>query len=223
MLPMALPGAAEQLPASPVNDERELIGRVLNGESEAFGLLTQRYHRSVFQAAMCHLNNVADAEECTQEAMLKAFAHLRSFRGECKFSTWLVQIAINEARMRLRKHRASLYESLDAPVTVADGSEHLPEVLDDAPGPSHELERSMLAQALARALSVLKPKYRAVFELRDIEHLSIIETAKILGISEAAVKTRLLRARLQLKRLLEPTWGKYWWQCYGQEPQRKVM
>src|SRR5499425_3220205 len=94
-------------------NQTELIRRVCNGDKEAFYELVRPYERAIFTSAMSILNNQADAEEAAQEAVLKAFANISRFRGESKFSTWLIQIAINEARLKLRKDRRHLYESLD--------------------------------------------------------------------------------------------------------------
>ena len=186
----------------PDSMETELIDRCLGGDHEAFYELMRPYERAVYFAAMGVLNNPADAEEVAQEAVLKAFNHLSRFRREAKFSTWLVQITINEARMKVRKNRAHLYESLDEQKEEGD---YLPRDLADWRDiPSEALERKELKEALKRALLSLDPKYREVLILRDVQHMSIIETAKVLGITEASVKTRLLRARLQMRDALAP-------------------
>jgi RNA polymerase sigma-70 factor (ECF subfamily) len=162
------------------------------------------YERAVYFAAMGVLNNPADAEEVAQEAVLKAFNNLSRFRREAKFSTWLVQITINEARMKVRKNRTHLYESIDEQKSSEEG-EYLPKDFADWRDiPSEALERKELQEALKRALSSLDPKYREVLILRDVQHMSIIDTAKVLGITEASVKTRLLRARLQMRDALAP-------------------
>ena len=155
-------------------------------------------------AALSIVENEADAEEVAQEAVLKAFANLRQFRAEAKFSTWLVQITINEARMRRRKDRKNLYESIDEGKTDPEGSYIPVDFADWREIPSETLEREQLKRALAKALASLGEKYREVFLLRDVQHMSIAETAKALGITEASVKTRLLRARLQMRDALAP-------------------
>ena len=191
-------------------NEAELIERVCQGESELFYELVQPYERSVFMAALAIAQNEADAEEVTQEAMLKAFANLKTFRSEAKFSTWLVQITINEARMRRRKDRKALYESTDEGKTSEEG-DYIPlDFADWREIPSEALERDQLKRALARALASLGDKYREVFVLRDVQQLSITETATALGITEASVKTRLLRARLQMRDALAPGYDGSW-------------
>src|SRR5262245_26435416 len=103
------------------NEEAELLRLVRAGDREAFYRLVQPCERAVFSATMAILNNAADAEEAAQEAVMKALANIEKFRGEAKFSTWLVQIAINEARLKLRKDRRHLYESVDEPKSDDDG------------------------------------------------------------------------------------------------------
>lgn len=184
--------------------EAQLIGRVLAGDHEAFYELVRPYERAIYFAAMGVLDNTADAEEVAQEAVLKAFNNLAKFRGEAKFSTWLVQITINEARMKFRKDRRHLYDSLDDPKNDDEG-DYLPrDFADWRDIPSEDLQRKELRAALKTALASLDCKYREVLILRDVQHLSIIDTAKALGITEASVKTRLLRARLQMRDALAP-------------------
>ena len=184
--------------------EAELIRRVCQGDQEAFYGLVRPYERAVYIAAVSILNNPADAEEVAQEAVLKAFTHLAEFRAEAKFSTWLIQITINEARSRLRKDRRHLYESIDEPRTDEEGDYSPKDFADWREIPSETLKRDELRNALKRALASLPLKYREVLILRDIQNLSIDETAEILGISEGNVKTRLLRARLQMRDALAP-------------------
>jgi RNA polymerase sigma-70 factor (ECF subfamily) len=184
--------------------EGQLIDRCLSGDHEAFYELMRPYERAVYFAAMGVLNNPADAEEVAQETVLKAFNNLSTFRREAKFSTWLIQIAINEARMRFRKDRRHLYESVDQQKRDEDGDYFPKDFADWRDIPSEELQRKELRDALKRALESLDAKYREVLILRDVQHLSIIETAKVLGITEGSVKTRLLRARLQMRDALAP-------------------
>ena len=192
------------LDPQPNDRELELIQRVCRGEHEAFYELVRPYERAIYFAAMGVLDNPADAEEVAQEAVLKAFNGLPRFRRESKFSTWLIQITINEARMRLRKEHRHLYESIDDQ-KEDEGGAYLPKDFADWRDiPSEELRRKELRNVLKRAMAALDPKYREVLVMRDVQHLSIIETAKVLGITEASVKTRLLRARLQMRDALAP-------------------
>ncbi len=176
---------------------------------ELFYELVRPYERRVYAAALAILRNEADAEDVVQEAMLKALANIRQFRAEARFSTWLIQITVNEALMRRRRERKRMTEAIDdrrdeegeyAPRDFADWREI----------PSEALERKEVRQKLAEALASLDRKYREVFVLRDMEQLNIQETAEALGISVASVKTRLLRARLMLRDLLAGGWEQGW-------------
>jgi len=201
-------------------NEAELIRRICAGEKELFYELVQPYERAVFTAAMSILNNQADAEEASQEAVLKALSHLSSFRSEAKFSTWLITIAINEARLKLRKDRRHLYESVDEPNSGDEGDYFPKDFADWREIPSESLQRKELRDALKRAMAALPEKYREVLVLRDIQQMSIEETAQALGISTANVKTRLLRARLQMRDALAPGFDGSW--ITGKEEYEKV-
>jgi RNA polymerase sigma-70 factor (ECF subfamily) len=191
--------------------EADLIARVCRGEHEVFYELVRPHERGIFMAALSIVNNDADAEEVVQEAILKAFKAIGKFRGEAKFSTWIIQITINEARMRLRKDRRHLYDSLDEARKGEDEGDYIPrDFADWREIPSEALESARLREALKNALASLDPKYRQVLVLRDIEHLSIAETAKVMGITEATVKTRLLRARLMMRDALAPGFDGAW-------------
>ena len=187
-------------------DEQALIERVKNGEHDLFYELVRPHERSVFMAAFAILQNEADAEEIAQEAILKAFTYLKDFRSEARFSTWLVQITINEARMRRRKDHKDVMMPMDQQEN--EEGEYTPKGFADwREIPSEALERKEVREALAKALASLPEKYREVFILRDVRNFSIAETSQALGISEAAVKTRLLRARLQMRDFLAPGLG----------------
>ena len=181
--------------------EQELIVRVQRGEHELFYELVQPYERRVYAAALAILRNESDAEDVAQEAMLKALANIRQFRAEARFSTWLIQITVNEALMRRRRERKGMVEGIDD--RRDEEGEYTPrDFADWREIPSEALERKEVRQKLAQALASLDRKYREVFVLRDMEQLNIQETADALGISVASVKTRLLRARLMLRDLL---------------------
>jgi len=192
--------------------EAVLIRRVLAGENELFYELVQPYERAVFIAATTILGNDADAEEVAQEAVLKSFKYLARFRQEAKFSTWLIQIAMNEAKMRLRKDRRKLYDSIDQGQLTDEGDYIPTDFADWRQIPSEALEQGELRAALKKAILSLAEKYRTVLILRDVQQLSIAETAKTLGITEENVKTRTSRARLQLRDALAPGWGGGWTQ-----------
>jgi RNA polymerase sigma-70 factor, ECF subfamily len=200
-------------------NEAELIKSVCGGEHEAFYELVRPYERMIYATAISVVKNPADAEEVCQEAVLKAFSNLSSFRAESKFSTWLVQITYNEARMKLKKARPHLYESIDDRQQNEEGDYWPKDYADWRPIPSEVLEESEVRQAVQDAINSLESIYREVLILRDVQRLSIKETTAILGISEASVKTRLHRARLLLRDSLAPGIDGYW--IKGQ-PYRKV-
>ena len=199
----ALDNPAEKL------DEEVLIRRIRDGELELFHQLIRPYESRVYSAAFAILRNQEDAEDAAQEAVLKAFKHIRQFRAEARFSTWLIQIVVNEARMRRRKQHAGVIEPIiDGP--DEEGKYTPRDFADWREIPSETLERKEVREKLAEALASPGEKYREVSVLRDIELLSIDETARSLGISSASVKTRLLRARLMLRDLLAPGLGGGW-------------
>src|ERR1700689_530786 len=188
--------------------EQQLIASVQRGQSDLFYELVRPYERRVYAAALAILRNEHDAEDAAQEAMLKAFANIRQFRAEARFSTWLIQITVNEALMRRRRERTVPMERID---DREEESEYAPrDFADWREIPSEALERKEVRQRLAEALAKLDRKYREVFVLRDMEHLNIQETAEALGITVASVKTRLLRARLMLRDLLAAGWEHGW-------------
>lgn len=183
--------------------DAQIIARVLAGERELFHELIRPYEKSVYLAAYSLLQNEADAEEVAQEAVLKAYRNLSNFRGDAKFSTWLITIALNEARGRLRHARVIEFDSIDEP--VEEGGDFTPAVISDWREVPHEaLERKEIRELLARAVESLPETYRAVFVLRDVEEMNIAETAAALGINEQLVKTRLMRARLMMQKILAP-------------------
>jgi RNA polymerase sigma-70 factor, ECF subfamily len=186
--------------------EQDLIRRVQAGEKQLFYELVKPYERRIYSAAFAILRNEAEAEDAAQEAVLKALTHIEQFRADARFSTWLTQIAVNEALMKRRKAHAEVMEPIGER-EEDDGTYTPRDFADWREIPSEVLERKEIRQKLADALSALAEKYRKVFVLRDIQHLSIEETAETLGISRASVKTRLLRARLMLRDLLAPGLG----------------
>lgn len=209
--------------ASPSEQEAALLERIRRGETELFYGLIQPCERSIYLAAYAILQNEADAEEVCQEAVLKAFSNLHQFRGDSRFSTWLVRIAINEARIRARRNRLRTAESLDDSPAGDPGGDYTPLCLADwREIPSEALERAEVRQMLAQALNSLSQIYREVVMLRDVQQRNTAETAAILGISEASVKTRLLRARLQLRdslaKKLGNTYSSSRWLRKGKKP-----
>jgi RNA polymerase sigma-70 factor (ECF subfamily) len=158
----------------------------------------------VYLSVLTMLRNEQEAEDASQEVMINAFRHLKSFRGDAKFSTWLVTIAMNEARQRLRKAKAAQLESLDESKEDREG-DFTPAVLTDwREIPSEALEKKEMRQKLREAVEQLPPIYREVLVLRDLEELNQEETASALGINVTVVKVRLHRARMMLQKMLAP-------------------
>jgi RNA polymerase sigma-70 factor, ECF subfamily len=209
-------GAAGRIPRgdSAQARESELIARTIQGDSESFYDLVHPYERSVFLTALSLVKQPADAEDVAQEAILKAFKNLSRFRQESKFSTWLTQITLNEAKMRLRKDRKRLYESLNDDQRE-DGGNYIPrDFADWRPIPSEALEQTEVREALNKALQSLPARYRSVLFFRDVQQFTIKETAELLGLTITTVKTRLSRARLRLRDALAPGFDGSW----SQEP-----
>jgi RNA polymerase sigma-70 factor (ECF subfamily) len=184
-------------------NEAQIIASILAGNSHDFHDLIRPHERSVYIMALSLLHNEADAEDAAQEAFLKAFRNLANFRGESKFSTWLISITLNEARSRLRSKKTMKMESLDDP---AEGQGHVsPALLRDwREIPSEALERQEFRLLLQQAITDLPLIYREIFLLRDVEELSVDESAEVLGITVASVKVRLHRARIMLQKKLVP-------------------
>ena len=191
-------------------NEADIIERVCRGEQEAFYELVRPYERMIYATAISIVKNPADAEEIAQEAILKAFANLCTFRAESKFSTWLLQITYNEARTKLKRARRHLYESIDNQQQNEKGDFWPRDFADWRPIPSELLEQNEIRKALQDAINSLSPNHREVLVLRDVQHLSMKEVTAILGISEASVKSRLHRARLLLRDSLAPGMDGCW-------------
>jgi RNA polymerase sigma-70 factor, ECF subfamily len=183
-------------------DEAQMIASILAGNTHEFHNLIQPYERSVYSMALSMLQNEADAEDAAQEAFLKAFRNLGKFRGEAKFSTWLISITLNEARSRLRQKKTAKTESLEE---LNEGGHVSPALLRDwREIPSEVLERGEVRVMLQHAITDLPLIYREIFLLRDFEELSVNQSAEELGISVAAAKVRLHRARMMLQKKLAP-------------------
>jgi RNA polymerase sigma-70 factor (ECF subfamily) len=188
---------------SEARDEGQMIAAILAGDSKLFHELIRPYERRVYAMALSFLHNEADAEDAAQEAFLKAFRNLASFRGEAKFGTWLISITLNEARSRIRRRDAIKMESLDEPPNNQGHAS--PALLRDWKEiPSEALERKEVRGLLHNAITALPLIYREVFQLRDVEQLSVNEAAAALGITPGSVKVRLHRARMMLQKNLAP-------------------
>jgi RNA polymerase sigma-70 factor, ECF subfamily len=187
--------------------EGNLIDRIISGHKELFMDLIRPHQRTVYATVFSLLANKEEAEDVTQETLLKGLVRLNQFRRESSFGTWLIQIAINEARMRNRKQWRVPMLSLTHN-RKDDEKPYIPRDFEDwREIPSAALEREEIREVLVKALGSLAQHYREAFVLRDIQELSTSETSAILGISPGAVKTRLRRARLMLRDMLAPGLG----------------
>ena len=183
--------------------EPEMIAAILAGEIQLFHELIRPYERSVYIIALSYMKNEVDAEDVAQEATVRAFRKLSSFRAESKFSTWLISITLNEARTRLRRQVLVRMESLEQLLDEDTGLS--PALLRDwREIPSEAIERDEVRKLIQQAVDQLPDIYREVFLLRDVEELSINEAAEALKISIPSVKVRLHRARLILQKQLAP-------------------
>jgi RNA polymerase sigma-70 factor, ECF subfamily len=189
--------------------EQALVQRVLAGERELFYQLIHPYERAVYLSLISMLKNAADAEDAAQEAMLKAYRSLHLFRGEAKFSTWLMTIALNEGRTRLGKLVRRQESSLDEEAEE-HGGDFTPALLTDwRPVPNEVLEQKELASKLESEIQALPEKYREVFTLRDVEGLEAGEVAALLQVSPNVVSVRLHRARAMMQKRLAPVLKSY--------------
>ena len=194
-------GTIQPKGGEPLTEELQLVQAAKGGDVSAFEDLVKRYDRNVFRIAQHITQNREDAEDVVQDAFLKAYQNLGQFQGQSKFYTWLVRIAVNEALMRLRRRRPERMVSLDEDVKTEDDS--VPrEVADWSPNPEQQYSQAELKDILTRTIQGLPPSFRTVFVLRDVEGLSTEEAAEALDLSIPAVKSRLLRARLQLRERL---------------------
>ena len=180
------------------SDDLDLVHASKSGDVAAFEKLVKRYDRKLLRIAQGVTHNREDSQDAVQEAFLKAYQNLSDFREDSQFSTWLIRITVNQSLMKLRKQRTIKEVSLEQDVQ-ADGSILAIEVADRAPSPEQIYGTSELRTLLTKALEGLQPILRAVFVLRDMEGMSIHQTAEVLNVSQTAVKARLWRARLRLR------------------------
>ncbi|MGH9475382.1 MAG: sigma-70 family RNA polymerase sigma factor [Terriglobales bacterium] len=189
----------------PPADEAELVRRAQAGDPAAFETIVARYEHRIYRLAQRLMGNDADAEDVLQETFLKVFSKIRQFQQESRLYTWIVRIAVNQGLMKLRGRRTNV-----VPLNEDIATEEGPIARDFAdwrPDPEQQFRTGELAAILHRGLESLSLPYRMVFQLRDVEELSTAETAEVLGVTEAAVKSRLLRARLQLREKLSRHFG----------------
>jgi RNA polymerase sigma-70 factor (ECF subfamily) len=178
-----------------------LVAQSREGNTAAFSELVRRYEGKIFRLAQHVTQNREDAEDVLQETFMKAYEHLDQFQGNSKFYTWIVRIAVNQALMKLRRKKTSKTVSLDETIDTGEDTV-VREIAAWDENPEQRFSREEIGEILDSAIEGLEPPYRSVFVLRDIEELSTEETADALGLSIPAVKSRLLRARLQLREKL---------------------
>ena len=182
-------------------EEMALVHAAKRGDVSAFEQLVRRYDRNIFRIAQHITQNREDAEDVVQDAFLKAYENLEQFQENSKFYTWLVRIAVNESLMKLRRRRSDRTVSLDEDIETEEDT--MPrEVADWSPNPEQLYKQGELKDILRKTIQGLPASFRTVFVLRDVEGLSTEETAQALDLSIPAVKSRLLRARLQLRERL---------------------
>jgi RNA polymerase sigma-70 factor, ECF subfamily len=194
-----------------------LVARAKAGELDAFEALANRYERRVYALALRMLRHQQDAEDVTQQTFLSALENLGGFRGDASFATWLLRIATHAALKVIRKQKGLDTLSLEEATEETDGYDAIPHpeyIADWRQSPEQLVPKNEIQRLLDEALAKLDEKHRLVFLLRDVEGLSVKETAETLGLSEANTKVRLLRARLQLREHLTRTLG---------DPERRVV
>jgi len=183
--------------------ESELIAAIVAGDTQVYHQLIHPYERGIYIMSLSYMKNEKDAEDVAQETFIKAFKSLGTFRRESKFSTWLISIALNEARNRLRRQATIRFVSLDE--VQNEDSPVSPALLYSwRELPCDVVERQEIRKLLQGAIEKLPAIYQQVFLLRHIEELNVNETAQVLDISTSLVKVRLHRARTTLQRLLAP-------------------
>lgn len=189
--------------SAPIRSEAEIIAAILAGETQLYHELIRPHERSVYMMALSYMKNEADAEDVAQDAFIKALRNLSTFRGDAKFSTWLISITLNEARNRLRRQGVVRMQSLDEPPDE-DGAVSPALLRDWREIPSEAVEREEVRTLIKKAVELLPEIYKQVFLLRDVEELDVNETAQTLSISISNVKVRLHRARMMLQKELAP-------------------
>jgi RNA polymerase sigma-70 factor (ECF subfamily) len=182
-------------------DDATLVFAVQQGDTAAFAVLMRRYNRRLYRTARAILKDDAAAEDAVQEGYIAAFHHLAEFRGDAQLSTWLTRIVVNQALQALRRSRREQVVVLfDDPPEERDETNFVPESL--APMPEKTMLRDELRRLIERKIDELPDGYRTVFMLREVEDLTVEETAVALGIPEPTVRSRLFRAKARLREAL---------------------
>jgi RNA polymerase sigma-70 factor (ECF subfamily) len=200
-------------------DEYALLDAAKRGDSAAFEILCKQSSNTVFRVARQIVRNNEDAEDVVQESFQQAFIHLKSFKGDSRFSTWLSRIAINAALMKLRKKHRKWDVSLDESTEIDELSSRR-DVEDQGLDPEQLYAQKERKRILAEAMKELRPGMRRAIELRELDEQSTEETARIMGISAGAVKARVFHGRRKLRERLKHHFGSAW--TYGKEASRTI-
>ena len=200
-------------------EEYALLAAAKRGDSAAFEILCKQSANTVFRVARQMMRNNEDAEDVVQESFQQAFIHLKSFKGDSRFSTWLSRIAINAALMRLRKKQRKWDVSLDESAKIDESSSRL-DVEDQGLNPERLYAQKERQRILSEAMKELTPGMRKAIELRELGERSTEETARIMGISAAAVKARVFHGRRKLRERLKHYFGSAW--TYGRDASRTI-
>ena len=200
---MLLPGT----PEIKLHSDEQLVKMSQEGREDAFAELVRRNYSSAFKLALSILRERQEAEDEIQNAFWKAFQHIGQFQQDSKFSTWMTRIVVNQCLMRLRQTRRARFLYLDDTLIGEDRATM--ELVDTTRGPESELGSQELAGLLRNEIKRIPPLLRNVFVLRDVDELPMPQVAERLGISVAAAKSRLLRARLELRSRLEKHCGRH--------------
>jgi RNA polymerase sigma-70 factor, ECF subfamily len=196
---------SEQSDAAAVSDlpawsEEQLIAAAKTGRRAPFGELCERHVKKVFRVIHRIMRNREDAEDALQDCLLNAFAHVKDFDERSRFATWLTCIAINAALAKLRKNRRAREVPIDEPNPSSEPVAHR-ELRHNAPDPEESCSLRERKRIVKSAISELRPRVRNVVELTHLQEHSIRETAQILGISTAAVKSRMFHAKIAMHRM----------------------
>lgn len=185
-------------------DDRRLIVACLQGNRDAFTVLTRRYEDRLFNTVFQVVGNVEDAQDVVQETFINAYQSLHNFKGDAQFYTWLYRIAMNTAISHKRKQKGTL--SLDSGRNGEAGLE--PPDRSEYNRPGHAMEQAEQGRGIQKALNSLSPEHKIVLVLKEIEDLKYEQIAEILQLPIGTVRSRLHRARIELRELLERQEGK---------------
>src|SRR4051794_884056 len=202
---MDSPGRQQMQNHTETASDHELVEQCKQGDQEAFGELVSRYHSAVLKVALSIVRDRQDAEDEVQNAFWKAYEHIGQFNKDAKFSTWLTRIVVNQCLMKLRRTRRTRYTYIDD-VLVGEEIVSL-DLKDGRQTPEQALGRAEVAGVLYEEIRRTPPLLRNVFLLRDVEQRPMPEVAELLGISVAAAKSRLLRARTELRTRMQRHYG----------------